>query len=309
VWWLDALDADGFQAPPIALSLFATALGAVSLVKLWGDLRRGHYRGFDEGSYLYFRHRLFKPRFILPHAFARASYWVQGLGALLLLVGVAPRLALALLLLAFAVQLKVRFKFNTNLLFLFCALLLVSGDLGAPFGLAVMKTGLTTWLLESAQPGPVASQLAVMATVCVVYWATAYRKFNRDFLDGTVVRLFLVRSLKERSTWFRPFSRVLEPWLFPQGDWTRRAWWVVMIGVVTVELMLPFLLLHPTTLLAGVAIGFALHAGFALMEPRRLVHFSLLMTASYILFWDPSLLVEFTSNQCTSSVESTVSGG
>jgi len=194
-------------------------------------------------------------------------------------------------------------KFHLNLYVLLGLCLVAHPELGRTLNAmryAQAAAPLPVLLRDDASVvAPVLIQPFMMAVVCVMYAAAAFRKLNAEFLSGAVIfqtlRFVRVEAARRRySDTALPGAFVA--WLligshsFNEGPrrLQRTCLQLGMVFTVAAEAALPVLLLSDRTRWCGVALGITLHGAFALLFPLTLAHFSLLSVSTYVLFLDPA---------------------
>lgn len=117
----------------------------------------------------------------------------------------------------------------------------------------------------------------VMAMLIIVYLFAVFHKLNDDFFN-TSVSCGSDLYLKIATRYPIPF---------PEGEWMQ---WIAIVGALLLELIIPVLLIMPTTRLLGVLVGILFHILLALHSNLAILSFSSEVYALYILFLPPGLV-------------------
>jgi len=184
---------------------------------------------------------------------------------LLLGLGLAPRLSCATLLtiqgwLFFADRLNFR---NHPYLFLLLLLLLMLAPIGESLSLPALirALGRRAHTLFGARR-PLTWQRLIQVQICLTYGFAALHKLHPAFLRGDVLREVCPAAVE-----------------WPSSLLSAMAWLTL-----TLELLLPLALWHRRTRLAAVLLGLPFHLAIAAILEIQV--FSLVMIASYVLFFD-----------------------
>ncbi len=295
MWWVESvrsgLTSEGPEAP---LAVFRVVFAAACLIKIVHELRGGTLRAYRIDSYLYFCHRVRRPVFVLsPHLY-RAAFAATVVGAMLTLAGIAPRLGCALLGAGLVAEVLISPSNHTTLLILIAGVLAVGGStcdgLSVP-SLVHAEGDVTAWLRDAGtRRTPQIGQFLIVATMTVVYIATAVRKLNSTFLDGISVRAALAFARRERPR-RGTLDGIVPGWFvrrFVEGDECvlARRWRPWTVAVVGLELALPAMLLVPHLALLAAVLGAGMHASFLVISPGRILPFSIVSVGTYLLFVD-----------------------
>jgi hypothetical protein len=303
VWWADVLrHAFARPLPTIGLEIFRVVFGLALLLKFAVETKRGYFQYFKPRSFLHFQLHVDRPDVRIAERTYKGLYILKLFAALGVVLGVEPRPCLLVLAAWLSLELLVYFKFHANLM-----LLVALGLLFAPpatlTASSVLANGFRSTLAAAATHSAVPfAQSLLIATMIVLYVATAVHKTNRQFSSGIVVvgtLRALVRTRSGRQHFDGWYPKSALRWLDGDAGSVTRRWGPWMVAVIGFELALPFLLLwEPTFALAALA-GIVMHAAFTLLFPATLLHFSVLAVATYLLFLDPDrvarLVLAFTT--------------
>jgi len=281
MWLVDALRT-GFETPlPRWLGAwFVTALGAACLWKFGWDFVSGGWQRMRPGSYLRYS---FARQSVVPPRLAslyRPVLVVRTIATLVLLLGPVPRLAALVIAAALWFELGYEFRYHTIYMAVGCVIVATMGDLPAsPLPALVdpdpTPTSGNTWGI-----------FLVTLTSIQLYVASAYRKIRSpQFYSGR--RLYAFYWGATAAVDKRPEPQLLVPRFLRDGHrepyhpvWLRR-WRVASVLVIALEFGLPVALLVPALWLPAAAVGVAMHVGFLLLKPFRLVPFAIASVAAY----------------------------
>ncbi|MFJ5071614.1 hypothetical protein ACIQC7_34880 [Kitasatospora sp. NPDC088556] len=280
MWIADAIAA-AFRYPTdeARLQWFRIALGLALAVRFLLALGHGGWNRLTPGTYSAFaltrRHGARQARRIAraykPVLAARPA------AALALAAGVLPRLSALLVLAALAYELTYAKSPNTlRFAILMTTTLVLAGNPGTGWPEHRLSTH-NTW----------AQVLAVLVTTDL-YWNSAWQKARSpQFRTGLYLAqwVHVYAQVKDRL----PSGEHLIPGIVRRhlGDLSQRsirAWRLVAVTVIALEILLPPALLTEQTRTAAIIAGIALHTGFSGLKPRQLIAFSTVTLASYILF-------------------------
>ncbi len=284
--WLVNAVLGGFSTPvPLAsLALFRILFGLSLLLKFLVETRRRYYRYLDPGAYLAFRFAVAHKGREVPAPLWRFFHWVRIPAAAMVVLGFYIKIGLVIVALALALEMLVYFKYHANYMWLVCLALIVSP--GSDCSLRDALSG-------AVKAPPVAHAL-VVATLYAMYLSTALHKMNPTFLSGRVVMEQLKAVIRQRETrhhWDTFVPNFAAKWIKNQN--TGKSSRFVRGGMVTtvsLEVLLPLLLLNDYTIWFAMAAGIVMHGAFTLLFPATLLHFSLVVVASYLLLIPPELV-------------------
>ncbi|MFC5662302.1 hypothetical protein ACFP3U_04830 [Kitasatospora misakiensis] len=280
MWLLDALAA-GFRHPTdeARLQYFRIVLGLALTVRFLLSLDHSGWNRFAPGTYSTFAltKRIGEQRF---HRLARAYKPVlaaRPVAALALATGVLPRLSALLVIAALAFELTYAKSPNTlRFAILMTGTLVLAGALGTGLPEHRMSTH-NTW----------AQALCVLVTTDL-YWGSAWSKArSAQFRSGLYLAQWVhvftqVKDRLPRGEHFIP--GVVRRHLGTLSERSVRAWRLVAVTVIALEVLLPPALLIERTRTAAIVVGIAMHVGFSCLKPRQLIAFSSITLAGYILF-------------------------
>lgn len=300
MWWFEAV-ADGFRQPYAAIQVcaFRVVLAAAMLFKFGYEHRRGGWRYFAPGSFVTYRFRQEHPDLPIDQNRYRVLYVAKVVAAVLLFLGIAPRVAAVVAGLWFLFELTYDRKFHTAYLGLCSLLLAFSPALGDALTfrtvLAAFDSPIATVLAQEAARTRVdifAQVLLVLLTV-QMYLSSAYRKLRSEhFVSGGALHDFAGSLHRDRyaqryrDTWYP--SLMVRHLIDVAPPVARQRWRPAATATIVAEFLLPVALLVPFTFPVAVAFGVLMHAAFTALLPVRLVPFSLAAIGSYIVFADPA---------------------
>ncbi|MFI8089096.1 hypothetical protein ACIF9R_12375 [Streptomyces sp. NPDC086080] len=282
MWFFDAL-ASGFTHPtePGRVQWFRIIFGTVLTARFALALGQGGWDRLTTGSLsLHLTEQRFGPRRarLLASAY-RPVLIVRTAAALVLALGLVPRLALLVVLAGAAMELlylrspnAVRYTLLTG------TALLLAGDLG--HGLVVEHGASTanTW-----------AQCLLVLITTDIYWNSAWQKLrSSQFRSGLYLAQWVhtYSQVRDRLPYRRQFA---VPGFVRRNagnltDQDVRLWRAAAACVIAAEIALPPALLIEQTMPYAVVVGIGMHAAFTCLKPRQLITFSGLTVGTYIAF-------------------------
>lgn len=281
-------------------------VGSAALLKFTIDHVCGMWHYFDEQPRKLVRYRYESSqsavKILLSVQIFRTFYVIRLFAALGLLTGTLQSFS-ALVVAAWCFfEFTWDRKFNTAFIGLLCTVLATVDGSAQYLSLdALLASFSPADFLSPSGQGPVGwtiQQFAVILLVFVVYWSSALRKLrSSQFMSGKVLQLWFERMAtidqelpSRRREYFLPgsFTRVMA---LGQPKVVARRWRPLAIATIIIELALPLGLLVPSLWVICVALGVAMHIGFTMLVPKRLVPFCIASVGSYVMFLHPNEFV------------------
>ncbi|MFJ7911398.1 hypothetical protein [Kitasatospora sp. NPDC096204] len=281
-WFSDAVTS-GFRYPtdPSRLQLFRIAFGAVLTVRFAAAFTSGGWNRFAPGQVqaAFARRRHGDTRARVLFAVYRPMLVLRALAAPALALGLAPRLTLSIVLAGAATEFAyLRSPSAVRYIILTGTCLLLAGDLGHGLTLTHAPSHANTW-----------AQCLLVLVTSDIYLNSAWHKIrSSQFRSGLYLAQFIhtyaqvKNDLRHRNQFAIP--RLVQQHLGNLTAYDIRAWHVLSVTVIVVELALPIGLILPPTRPYAAAAGIAMHAAFSCLKPVQLITFSGLATASYLAF-------------------------
>jgi len=134
-------------------------------------------------------------------------------------------------------------------------------------------------------------QRLIQVQVCIVYLYAAFHKLNMGYLSGAVLDYYLFDIFRTGRPGIILTALFPDPFLSSLSDFVLGAQTLMMLSVLTVvfELGLPLALWFRKTRPIAIILGIGFHLGIFI--GMDVLNFSLVMTATYLLFLDPETLV------------------
>jgi len=277
-------------------------VGSAALLKFMIDHACGMWHYFDESPRSLIRYRYetgqSAVKVLLSVRNFRVFYVIRFIAAFTLLIGTLQSLSALIVAVWCFFEFTWDRKFNTAFIGLLCVVLAtVEGSARyISIDASLASRGIADFLAASGQ-SPVTwtiQQCAVIFLVFIVYWTSAFRKLgSSQFMSGKVLQLWFERMAtidkelpKHRREYFLPafFTTVLA---VGQPQIVAKRWRPVSVATVAIEFALPVALLVPNLWIFSVAVGLAMHIGFTLLVPKRLVPFCIASMGSYVMFLHP----------------------
>ena len=200
---------------------------------------------------------------------------VRGIAGVMLLFGVAPKLAAVAAAVGFLHELSYEYRFNTIYVALSLLCLLPAGRLGDTLLPVEGVSSANTW-----------SQFLIVVLTIDVYWNSAYHKVRSpQFRSGLSLAQLAYAADQVKSS--LPLREYVHPPLGATRDVAAGAvsvrWRLMAVAVLALEVLLPVFLLSPDTRTAAVLAGIGLHVAFLGILPLRLMPFTIATLATYVL--------------------------
>lgn len=251
------------------VGLIEIGFGLCSLMKLLTSRSRRGPGFMEVNGYLWYRYVSTRHLVAYSYRSVRIMAVVAIATSVLMTVQVAAPVCAAVLAGWYVVELSIAHKFHV------CYFILIGGILAIdPLARLVLD-------------GPAEANLtlaAIALTTTVMYWTSGIRKLaSPSFRNGDVLRISL--SALDRGRADRLFYDS-PGWLLSRAAASvqnSKVACALSLGVITVEILLPIILISGSTLVA-LCLGCALHASFGLLGARTLSHFGALTLLTYAAF-------------------------
>jgi hypothetical protein len=293
MWWRNLVSNDfTFVSSSISFSFFTVLFGFCCVIKFLIETSRRYYSHFNKHSYLNVLVELTGSYFTITPSLYKIIYGLKILAAVMLCVSLLPNIATLILVISFVIEIKIIFKFHTSLFLIYSFIILITPGLPqTPFLFYFNlkpESNKNTFDLYF--------QFLGILPVIVVYWTTAIRKLRSpNFLRGEVLINYIIylNYLNDKLN----YNKVGYPnWfltaLLKNENKTTRFFKAVNFFSIISHFFIPVLLLFPKTQILGFVLGLSLHIFYTFFYPITLLHFSLLMISSYVLFVNPNNLIQ-----------------
>lgn len=294
MWFIEYLTSPG-DLPLIGMGIFRILLGLAIILKSCTEIHRKYWNYYQAESFFYYR-------FIAPQKngkFYRTIYlsifFLRIPLGIFLMLGIGWPWVPLLLIISFFAEMKIYFKYHANLIALCLLFFMAYSEFFVAFNAIDYwnSKNLTLWLEQSLNSrGDIMGQIFIAVTIIIMYFSAAYRKENSVFSGGFILRR--TYEYLELQQPMRKFKDLKPVWLH---QYIRRIIHnptgaaIVSKGTIYLQWALPVLLMGNTPMvLTGAALGVVMHLLMAIFYFNTLLHFSLTMIASYILFVDPEML-------------------
>lgn len=256
--------------PARELIFFRLILASSLLLKFFVEWQRGYWNYTKPQSYLWYSDWSQHKRFSWAMRAYRLCFFPRFVAAIALFAGVAKPIAGLILITSLAAELRLFFKYHANLMLLFVTLFIVCPKSIWAYGI----NGSSATTIERIY------YVMFGATVVSCYIFTAFHKMNSRFLSGAVItktlhQLRLHKRLHFDNTLARFSDKLIRSPKFIS---------MLMILTLALELIIPPLLFSKSGFLIACILGAMMHVGFTILFPATLMHFSILMVGSYVLF-------------------------
>lgn len=288
-WMIDAFRSDFFiEKPLITLAIFVKLLSFSILIKASSEIKRNYFSIYHKNSYLHYLYKKKNPNNIISPLLYQITFICKPVIAVLLIIGIIPKIDLILLSFCFLIEIRVMFKYHVNLLLLICVALLFAPQYALDNSYFFNSGSLP-------KSNNFLSLFLILITQITVYITTAFKKINRKFISGQIIYENIRNVLYYRK------DRHFFDAYYPQGfiaqfinndaHTLRVLWTPITISIIIIELTLPFLLILKSTVFIGIALGLLLHLLLLLLFPVTFLHFSFLCISILLLFIDPDLIL------------------
>lgn len=285
-WWIENVLDLNFVGSLIHLSFFRILFSFALLYKFSHETYRGYFQHLEPRSYLSIRFEfLHKYLFKVLGAFYQPLYILKFLAAGLLLFGFYQKISLIILVVCIFTECMVYPKFHANYFLLISISLLFSSSTVPILDFFEAYVNHEVISLD----GNLLGQYMIMVTTLFMYFTTAVRKVNKDFLSGKIILNYF-----KFTKYYENERKFMDHWvprsvvrsLLKEQRVVLRILSLFMCLTIFLELIIPLFFLTSYYELWPVFLcaGFLMHLLFTMILPSALLHFSIVTLGAYILF-------------------------